>query len=136
MKCLFGMYLQFFQKKTNEWIWLYYYDTSGLLVFVHFLEEIEDSKKTFQINWPLGSYQNVERLKGKIRKCLFFMLKYSEITVWHTVPQYICDNKLSDRYQTTVQFIWNMSKCILFFVFFPPRFFLWPLHKFWNQKWR
>ena len=27
---------------------LYYYDTSGRLVFVRFLEEIEDTKKTFQ----------------------------------------------------------------------------------------
>ena len=29
-------------KKTNERIRLYYYDTSGRLVFVRFLEEIED----------------------------------------------------------------------------------------------
>ena len=31
--------------KTNE---LYYYETSGRLVFVHFLEEIEATKKTFR----------------------------------------------------------------------------------------
>ena len=35
-------------KKTNERIWLYYYDTSSRLVFVHFLEEIEDTKKPFR----------------------------------------------------------------------------------------
>ena len=38
---------QFFQK-TNKMIRLYYYDTSGWLVFV------EDTKKHFEINWPLG----------------------------------------------------------------------------------
>ena len=31
----------------NEWIRLYYYDASSRLVFVRFLEEIEDTKKTF-----------------------------------------------------------------------------------------
>ena len=41
---------QFFQadvsskKRTNEWILLYYFETSGRLVFVRFLEEIEDTK--------------------------------------------------------------------------------------------
>ena len=40
-------YLQFSQK-TNEKIRLYYYDTSGRLVFVRFLEEIEDTQKTFR----------------------------------------------------------------------------------------
>ena len=37
-------YPQFFQK-MNEKIQLYYYDTSGRLVFVRFLGEIEDTKK-------------------------------------------------------------------------------------------
>ena len=36
-----------FLQKTNEQIRLYYYDTSGRLVFVRFLEETEDNKKTF-----------------------------------------------------------------------------------------
>ena len=35
-------------KKTNEKIRLYYYDISGRLVFIRFLEEIEDTKKTFR----------------------------------------------------------------------------------------
>ena len=34
-----------FLQKTNEGIRLYYYDTSSRLVFVRFLEEIEDIKK-------------------------------------------------------------------------------------------
>ena len=37
-----------FLQKTNERILLYYYETLGRLVFVRFLEEIEDTKKTFQ----------------------------------------------------------------------------------------
>ena len=36
------------QKKRNEQILLYYYETSGRLVLVRFLEEIEDTKKTFR----------------------------------------------------------------------------------------
>ena len=36
-----------FLQKTNERILLYYYETSGRLVFVRFLEEIEDTKKAF-----------------------------------------------------------------------------------------
>ena len=38
----------FLHKKMNNQIQLYYYDTSGQLVFVQFLEEIEDTKKTFR----------------------------------------------------------------------------------------
>ena len=34
---------QYFFQKTNERILFYYYETSGQLVFVCFLEEIEDS---------------------------------------------------------------------------------------------
>ena len=35
-------------QKMNEQILLYYYETSGRLVFIRFLEEIEDTKKTFR----------------------------------------------------------------------------------------
>ena len=38
---------RFFQE-MNEQILLSYFEISGWLVFVHFLEEIEDSKKAFQ----------------------------------------------------------------------------------------
>ena len=37
-----------FLQKTNERIRLYYYDTSSRLVFVRFLEEIDDPKKPFR----------------------------------------------------------------------------------------
>ena len=37
----------------NKRIRLYYYDTSGQLIFVCFLEEIEPPKNRFEINWPL-----------------------------------------------------------------------------------
>ena len=39
-----------FLQKTNEQIRLYYYDTPGRLVFVRFLEEIDDPKNHFEIN--------------------------------------------------------------------------------------
>ena len=49
-----------FLQKTNERIRLYYYDTSSGLVFVHFLEEIEDTKKNhFEIIWPLTERKNL-----------------------------------------------------------------------------
>ena len=38
-----------FLQKTNEKIRLYYYETSSRLVFVRFLEEIEDIKNHFEI---------------------------------------------------------------------------------------
>jgi hypothetical protein len=37
-----------FLQKTNKRIQLYYYDTSSRLVFIRFLEEIKDTKKTFR----------------------------------------------------------------------------------------
>ena len=37
-----------FLQKTKERILLYYYETSSWLVSVRFLEEIEDTKKTFR----------------------------------------------------------------------------------------
>ena len=45
---------QLFLQKTNKRIRLYYNDTSGRLVVVPFLEEIEGTKKHFEIKWPLG----------------------------------------------------------------------------------
>ena len=39
---------RWFFQKINQWIQLYNYDTSCWLVFIRFLEEIEDTKKTFQ----------------------------------------------------------------------------------------
>ena len=61
---------RFFQK-TNERIRLYYYDTSGRLVFVRFLEEIEDAKKIcFEINWPLTTQESATKpiLKTRLLK--------------------------------------------------------------------
>ena len=37
------------KKRTNEFDFTTYYETSGRLVFLRFLEEIEDTKKTFRI---------------------------------------------------------------------------------------
>ena len=45
-KGLFGILN--YSKKTNEQIQLNYYDTSGRIVFVRFLEEFEDTKKTLR----------------------------------------------------------------------------------------
>ena len=45
-----------FLQKTNKQIQLYYYDTSGGLVFVPFMEKIDDPKNRFEISLPLGSY--------------------------------------------------------------------------------
>ena len=45
-KGLFGILNS--SNKPNKKIRLNYYDTSGRLVFVHFLEEFEDTKKTFR----------------------------------------------------------------------------------------
>ena len=39
-----------FLQKPNERIRLYYYDTLGRLVFVRFLEEIDEPKNHFEIN--------------------------------------------------------------------------------------
>ena len=46
-------YPQFFQK-TNKKIQLNYYDTSGRIVFVCFLEELKTQKKTLQTSGPLA----------------------------------------------------------------------------------
>ena len=46
LKQFFGV-IKFLQE-TNEKIRLYYYDTSGRLVFVRFLEEIDDPQKPLQ----------------------------------------------------------------------------------------
>ena len=43
-----------FSRKTNKrFDFTTTYDTSGWLVFVSFLGEIEDTKKHFEIIWPL-----------------------------------------------------------------------------------
>ena len=66
-------YLQLSQK-TNENIWLYYYGTSGRIVFVRFLGELKSPKRHFEINWPLSKNNKVKwtkrlgRLVGNMNK--------------------------------------------------------------------
>ena len=55
-----------FLQKTNERILLYYYETSGRLVFVRFLEEIEDTKKTFRNYLTFKLEKTISRQKGQI----------------------------------------------------------------------
>ena len=43
----------------NERIPLYYYETSGRLVFVRFLEEIEDTKKPFRDYLTFKSFNSL-----------------------------------------------------------------------------
>ena len=42
-----------FLQTTNERILLYYYETSGWLVFVRFWRKLKTPKRHFEINWPL-----------------------------------------------------------------------------------
>ena len=50
-----------FLQKMNKWILLYYYETSGWLVFVRILEEIEDTKKTFWNYLTFKAYYSRKR---------------------------------------------------------------------------
>ena len=43
-------------KKWTKKFNLQYYDTSGWLVFIRFLEELKTPKSPFEINWPLKMY--------------------------------------------------------------------------------
>ena len=53
LKVTFGGVFDFLQKTNEQIPLMYYYDNSGRLVFVRFLEEIDDPKNRFEINWPL-----------------------------------------------------------------------------------
>ena len=57
-----------FLKKTKQ-IQLYYYDTSGRLVFVHFLEEIEDTKKSFRNYLTFRSQVQSIKFEDKVLLC-------------------------------------------------------------------
>ena len=59
----------FFQK-TNKRIRLYYYDTSGRLVFVRFLEEIEDAKKKLS-----DLYMAVDKATFHVAICVIFTVQ-------------------------------------------------------------
>ena len=59
----------------NEKIRLYFYDTSGRLVFVRFLEEFEDTKRHFEINWPLSEFKFVRFLSNLTKFSIFFRPK-------------------------------------------------------------
>ena len=64
------------QIKVNEWNYLKNPSQESKILFV------------------LGSYEYVERLEGKIRKCLFFMLKYSKITVCIWLSVYLAHSQI------------------------------------------
>ena len=64
-----------FLQKMNERIRLYYYDNSSRLVFVRFLEEIEDNKKPFR-NYLTFNFKNY----FKVTECLPFLPFGEELT--------------------------------------------------------
>ena len=71
----------FFQK-TNKWIQLYCYDTAGRLIFVRFLEEIEDNKKTFPIQLTFSiDFFYLSKLSKIVSSTLVF-IKQSLTTKW------------------------------------------------------
>ena len=59
--------------KRNQ---LYYYDISGWIVFVHFLEEFKTPKRHFEINWPLANCQENKK------KCNVLPLGTKSILYW------------------------------------------------------
>jgi hypothetical protein len=59
-------------KKTNKKIRLNYYDTSGRLVFVRFLEELEDTKKTFRNQVTIIEFKTTQK-----SRCKFFSSHFS-----------------------------------------------------------
>ena len=63
----------FFQK-TNERVRLNYYDTSGRLVFIHFSEEIEDTKKIFRnsltFKYVVNEKDRTHLLQTVVKKCI------------------------------------------------------------------
>ena len=64
------MFPQKNRASTNEFNF-----TTIRLVFVLFLEEIEDTKKHFEINWPLGMNQVQDELKAfKMRYFIFLAM--------------------------------------------------------------
>ena len=57
-----------FPPEKNKQIRLYYYDTSGRLVFVRFLEEINDTKKPFQNYLTFTNKKDMEKLISSIKE--------------------------------------------------------------------
>ena len=71
--------------KMNEPILLYYYESSGRLVFVRFLEKIEDIKTTFWNNWPLAA-QSAQKISYRSTYIQWICLWYcrNNCKVWHS----------------------------------------------------
>ena len=74
----------------------YYYDNSGRLVFVHFLEEIDDPKNRFEINWPLlnsliWDEKKRRNIRTKFRNsvCSVFDARFWKMLTNHGKPPYI-----------------------------------------------
>ena len=90
-------------KKFN----LQYYDTSGRLVFVSFLEELETSKSSFKINWPLPSTRIFRLLmKEKFDAYLLFTVtsreKFDFFIIWEVLETSSFHKRLS-KYVLTLK---------------------------------
>ena len=66
-----------FLQKTNERILLYYYETSGRLVFLRFLEEIEDTKKTFRNYLTFTNMNWKKKSKSMFKAVALIFLSYN-----------------------------------------------------------
>ena len=82
---------------------------------------------TWEIIFVLAADEYLERLEGKIRKCLFFMLKYSKITVCTTNVKTMTTYIFQGLYYTeNCHLNYNTTKCA------NPAPPAPPLQAFWN----
>ena len=79
----------------NEGILLYYYDTSIRLVFIHFLEEIEDTKKPF---WNYLTF-----IEAKLSDQLPLIIVCDRFDFVHDLVLYLYRNSLQKYIEIYVQ---------------------------------
>ena len=67
--------------------WSEYYDTSGQIVFIRFLEELKTQKRHFDINWPL-TMPKIPQWSHFLPNVIWFSLCHSIFMI--CMPLYVC----------------------------------------------
>ena len=96
---------QRFLQKTNKRILLYYYETSGRLVFVRFWRKLKTLKRHFEINWPpLVEIEWTQTQNYPIRFKIFEMVIQFYMNFWKIaiIPN-LCN---SDQILALLQMNW------------------------------
>ena len=120
--------------KMNETNWLHYYDTTGRIIFVCFLEEFKTPKRRLEIKWPFISILSQKILVYVLKCQKLFKTLIKKWTSNELAKTKNCHLKFNSIYcaQGGMEGGGGISECLRFVMRGFSRTFLWAVCHSWE----